>query len=132
VSDLRLVVDIPFAPPRTDKNSRRHWSKRHKADGDAKEAAYWCTLAADNGPIVINDAEWWSASIDWTVYLPKGAHACDTDNMIARLKAYQDGIFRALELDDRMVQAISVTQERDPEGRGRTVAVVTARRRETE
>lgn len=123
MSKRNIVIHIPFTPPRTDKNSRTHWRTRYGLDDDAKMAAFHCAREANIPDKIRAD----TAEIVWTIYLAKGAHKSDLDNMIGRLKAFQDGIFLALGLDDGIVKSIKVNQERDPDGMGRTVATVTLR-----
>lgn len=139
MSELRLVVDIPFAPPKAaSPNSRVHWSKRSKETRVYREAAR--LAARDAYAIACANGQWSSRplleadhdiEIQWTIYWPKWRQAKDDDNAIMCAKAARDGIADAIGIDDRhFTTAVPIRQERDPEGRGRTVAVVTARRKE--
>jgi len=115
-----LVVTIPATPTRTlSPNGRAHWRRKHADAKDLKSAARWATvnaLFANQG----GRGNWTGTSItlNWLVAWEKGRRRMDSDNLIAALKAAQDGIADALGIDDKAFTVGTVTQERDIDGMG--------------
>lgn len=92
-----MIITLPWPDKRLSPNARLHWRKRVGPKQAAKIAAGWATVAAKvhrddlplEGPIPITV----------TFYAPDNRRR-DMDNLIASLKAAQDGIADALGVDD--------------------------------
>lgn len=115
-----IVVTIPGTPTRAlSPNGRAHWRRKHADAKELKSAARWATVnalyakAAGDGLIGVSPL-----TLHWLVAWERGRKRMDQDNLIASLKAAQDGIADALGLDDKCMIVGSVTQERDADGLG--------------
>lgn len=85
---------LPWPDKRLSPNARGHWATLARAKKVAKQAAYYAALEAGIGMI---DAE--AISVRYVFYPPDN-RARDTDNMVASVKAYGDGIALAIGIDD--------------------------------
>lgn len=74
----------------------KHWSIKHKAVKLARRDA-WAAVLEQNGA---TPPDWEKVALRW-VFHPKTRNAVDRDNLIASVKAYQDGIADALGIDDQ-------------------------------
>jgi hypothetical protein len=114
-----LIVTIPATPPRSlSPNGRVHWRRKHADGKELQSAARWATVNAIHtaplGPRLITGP----VTLHWLVAWERGRKKMDQDNLIAALKAAQDGIAGALGIDDKVMVVGSVTQERDTDGFG--------------
>ncbi|WCE04446.1 hypothetical protein [Pseudoxanthomonas sp. JBR18] len=88
---------LPWPSKDLSPNGRAHWSKKAKATKLSRfEAAMiarhagWPLLALPEGRLHL----WWD-------FYPPTKRLPDDDNMLARCKAYRDGIADALGIDDK-------------------------------
>ncbi|MBN8262408.1 MAG: hypothetical protein J0L59_08795 [Xanthomonadales bacterium] len=89
---------LPWPPAALSPNARNgHWGKRKREAQQAREVAFytareagWCGDDLPQGRLHL-----W---IDF--YRPRVQNMPDDDNMLARFKAYRDGIADALGIDD--------------------------------
>ena len=114
-----LIVTIPQTPTRNlSPNGRAHWRRRHADAKELTSAARWATINALYSQIGAGAMGDGRRTLHWLVAWEKGRKVMDQDNLIAALKAAQDGIADALGLDDRLFTVGSVTQDRDADGLG--------------
>ena len=89
-------IVLPWPPAALSPNARVHWRKRQKA---AKAARLLAWASAIN-------ARWVAPSSErvhlWVDFFPPTRRMPDDDNMLARCKAYRDGIADAIGIDDRV------------------------------
>ncbi len=92
-----ISVTLPWPDSRLSPNSREHWASLMRAKRDAKGTGFWRTKAAlgvDGKPAAkLLDVQ--------ITFHPPDKRRRDMDNMVASLKAYQDGIARAIGIDDQ-------------------------------
>ena len=88
---------LPWPAKELSPNARVHWRKRAKAAADARALAKLAAWASG----------WLPASVPtdgrlhlWIDFYPPTRRLPDDDNMLARFKAYRDGIADALDVDD--------------------------------
>jgi len=87
----RVTLVIPGTPAYSlSPNSRTHWAVKQRETKEARRAVR-CSMPGDVAGI------WESLIVSpvklrWTVYLAKGGKKRDNDNMLACLKAHQDGL----------------------------------------
>jgi hypothetical protein len=111
----RIIITIPGTPPATlSPNGRSHWRRKHRDAQDLKSAARWATVNALHGRNALTGP----LILHWLVAWEKHRKKMDQDNLIAALKAAQDGIAAALGVDDRCMIVGTVTQDRDADGLG--------------
>ena len=92
-----MIITVPWPDKRLSPNARLHWRQRVGPKQAARIAAGWAVVAArvhsgglpPEGPIAITI----------TFYAPDRRRR-DMDNLIASMKAAQDGIADALGVDD--------------------------------
>lgn len=91
-----MRIELPFPDKILWPNGRGHHMAKYRATKKHKEWARIATYGAQGrasicppGPIPIHYA-----------VTPKTANAIDKDNAVAAMKAYQDGIAAALQIDD--------------------------------
>lgn len=120
-----LTVTIPWTPPRilSPNASRRvHFGTKTKARNAAKRVAHDATLDALQN-LAADVALPWLVPYRVVVAWGKGRQRMDDDNLIASLKAAQDGVCATIEIDDRDLRLTGITQERDPAGIGSTTFI---------
>jgi crossover junction endodeoxyribonuclease RusA len=86
--------DLPFPSPDLSPNARLHWAAKAKAVRIARKQAWALTLAAG-----AKSLPWRGVHLVMTFCPPDRRHY-DRDNLIARMKAAQDGIADAIGIDD--------------------------------
>lgn len=87
-------IFLPWPDRKLSPNARVHWATLARVKRRAKGDAFWRTREAGLGKIEAD-----SLSVRYVIY-PPNRHARDTDNVIASLKAAQDGIAEAIGIDD--------------------------------
>ncbi len=99
-----LSVELPLPDGRIGPNGREGWRNRSKLVRDHREDAGWATSYAINDAVGY-DSDWepWPAArmdIEWRYC----GNPADSDNIVARCKAYRDGAADAgLVADDRSI-----------------------------
>lgn len=101
-------VTLPWPEPVLSPNEQAHWAVKARAKRKYKEAAYYLTLEALNGGCPEFGQH---VRVTYTFRPPADYHY-DRDNLIARMKAGQDGIFRALGRDDYAAEPVPVLGEK--------------------
>lgn len=92
---MRAEVFLPWPDKKLSPNgSHGHWAPLAKAKKKAKADAHHLTLAAGIGKI---EADTLKAHY---IFFPPTRRTYDRDNLIARMKAAQDGIAQAIGIDD--------------------------------
>jgi crossover junction endodeoxyribonuclease RusA len=90
------IATLPYPAKILWPNGRGHWAKKHSATTSAKIAAY----AAVNGWLISNRRPVSISALRFTLHpKPKGP-VPDRDNIVAAMKAYQDGVCGALKIND--------------------------------
>jgi crossover junction endodeoxyribonuclease RusA len=99
------VIQLPFPDKILWPNGRGHHMAKHRAFQKHKQWAYWATLDALPaetrmvlGPIRVR-----------YIVTPKTRNPIDRDNAVAAMKAYQDGIALALNVDDGAFETPEIT-----------------------
>ncbi len=110
------MIELPFPAKILWPNGRGHHMAKHREFQKHKGWAFAATLAA-NVAAPIGKVEW-SAT-----FYPKTSHAIDDDNARASLKSYQDGIAKALGVDDKTFAAPRI-HFAEPVKNGRVVIVI--------
>lgn len=85
---------LPWPDKRLSPNARVHWSTLAKAKKAAKREAYYAALEAG-----VRDIKADSLLVRFSFY-PPDRRARDVDNMLASMKAANDGIAQAVGIDD--------------------------------
>jgi crossover junction endodeoxyribonuclease RusA len=110
------MIELPFPAKILWPNGRGHHMAKHREFQKHKQWAFGATLAAKISPPVGKVR--WSAT-----FYPKTKHGIDDDNARSSLKAYQDGIAKALVIDDKHFEA-PVLHFAEPVKNGRVVIVI--------
>lgn len=91
---MTAEIILPWPDKRLSPNARVHWAVLARAKKKAKEEAYYLALGA--GLRKINTSE---IHAKYT-FFPPDRRTHDRDNLIGRCKAPQDGIAKAIGVDD--------------------------------
>jgi crossover junction endodeoxyribonuclease RusA len=91
---MKSEIILPWPDKRLSPNARVHWSTLAGAKKKAKEVAYYCALGS--GVRKIPPA---SLKVRYT-FCPPDNRRRDVDNLIASMKAANDGIALAIGVDD--------------------------------
>lgn len=137
---LALYVDRIEATPdkRLSPNGRVHHMQRHEAAAAARHLARYYAADAMSRKNWARPLEGENEiALHWTIFWGKNERGRqeldkDIDNCISMLKAYQDGIFDALGVNDRRVVQVRVDQRRAEDGKGWMQVGVIALDQETE
>lgn len=111
------TIDLPFPDKVLWPNGRGHFMAKHTAFKKHKAWAHTATLS------VIRQVRMTVPFQIHYVVTPKTAHAIDVDNVVAAMKAYQDGIAAALQIDDSLFTLPTVAFD-TPKKPGRVLAVL--------
>lgn len=90
----RAVIYLPWPDRKLSPNSRLHWAAVAKAKKKARQDAYYLALEAGLHSIGAD-----SVNARYSFY-PPSRRTYDKDNLIASMKAAQDGIAQAIGIDD--------------------------------
>jgi hypothetical protein len=116
-----LVVTIPIQIDRKmTPNGRAHWAVKRRIAQDMQTATrYAMRVVVDmEDPDACFQTAPWPLTLHYLIAHGKGRKRLDDDNAIAAMKPVRDQIARCLGMDDRDFVTGSMTQDRDPEGRG--------------
>jgi crossover junction endodeoxyribonuclease RusA len=114
-----IEITLPWPDDKLSPNARVHHMVKASAAKKARENAFFITRK-DNYPL------YWEGDVqlELQIYPPEDHRKRDLDNIYAAFKAYQDGIFDALNLDDS--QIVNVILHRGPRiGTGQIKAILT-------
>jgi len=96
-----LTITLPWPSADLSPNARGHWASKSKAVKTARMfAMFVCLDAMQTQFTPINAPR--HAEVKLVFYPPTKRHY-DLDNLQARCKAYQDGVFNALGWDDKII-----------------------------
>src|SRR5687768_1885438 len=115
-----LVVTIPVQiDRRATPNGRAHWSVVSRIKTDLQMATLGAMVnAAGPDASTRYPPESWPLTLHYLIAHGKGRKRLDDTNAIAAMKSIEDQIARSLGVDDRNFRFGSMTQIRDPEGKG--------------
>lgn len=112
-----MKVSLPWPDKRLNPNSRTHWRVLALAKKEARDDAYWQTVA--QCPLAVRravvDGER-PIPVKVTFYPPDNRHR-DDDNAVSSFKAQRDGIADALKIDDRHFRCHYFFEAADKPGR---------------
>jgi crossover junction endodeoxyribonuclease RusA len=118
-----LEVWIPLQPdPGLSPNARLHWSEKRTLVAVARLSAKLATFDVLSQLPAAFPLEY-PLHLEWTVHWGKGRKMMDTDNCLASLKPYQDGVADALGVNDQVFSS-SVVQLRAEGASGVALRVV--------
>ena len=130
-----IVVTVPMCPPREcSPNYRQAWRGRHEATKAFRRAAYSAAMQKYGGfdceprfngePIPIFSG---NVIVRAVIAWGKGRKSQDPANAIGSLKPALDGLEdAAIVANDKQIQGVTISQCRDPEGRGYVMLTVEA------
>ena len=96
-----ITIELSWPDKRLSPNSRCHWSAKAKAVGEAKAQGFWETI--DKIHLKIRGALDGEYQIVYTFH-PPDRRKRDQDNCLAMMKASQDGMCSALNMDDSRIK----------------------------
>ncbi len=108
------ILMFPWPDPHLSPNQRHD----RRALIGARRAARWA------GYVVVTEAGLHLSGVPlemWLTFLPPDQRKRDLDNLFASMKAYLDGAFKALDLDDSLIERVVLV--RGPAQRGGQVLV---------
>lgn len=98
-----MIIILPWLNPKLSPNARAHWSDKARHIKKARHEAYLLTLEQMKG--WQRDVAKGASIVPVKVtFHPPDNRRRDLDNMIASMKAAQDGVAQALGVDDNMFQ----------------------------
>lgn len=118
-----LTITIPTdLPAALSPNARVSWQKRHRAAKAVRETARICARVE----VAAQDYEPPDRiRIDATIYWGRYRKPMDDDNAWIMLKNARDGAADAIGRNDKDFTLGTLTQNRDPDGRGYVVITLT-------
>lgn len=120
-----ITVTIPLQlDRRVTPNGRAHWGTKKRLTDEMRQTTTLSMLA------VVTQAQRGQVrrlplTLDYEIRHGKGRRRMDVDNIIASLKPVQDAISSVLGVDDKHFTLGTMTQTRDPTGRGEIVVTIT-------
>lgn len=118
------MIELPFPAKILWPNGRGHHMKKHRAFQAHKQ---WAWAAAKSAKLYgyIDAGTWRSISpVKWSAtFYPKTRNRIDADNAAASLKAYQDGLAKAMGLDDADFETPTI-HFAEPVKNGKVVIVI--------
>ena len=96
-TDNQIVLVLPYPPRELNPNSRVHFHKKAPIIRKAKQDAFYAAYPHRG---TFSNSDRLRAVV--MVYAKTKAHY-DTDNMLANCKAYYDGIFEGLGINDTLI-----------------------------
>jgi hypothetical protein len=116
-----LTITVPIQIERgLTPNGRVHWRTKSRLIREARDTARLATLEVvnPNDPYECFQTSQWPLTLHYVIGLGKRRRPLDQTNAIAAMKSIEDGIADILAIDDKHFVVGSMTQTRDPEGRG--------------
>ena len=95
-----ITIELPWPDAKLNPNNRTHRIKKNVVAQEAKEYAYYMTLSYRFGQWNENE----TITATYTFYPPDDYRKRDTDNFLSSCKPYQDGICKALDIDDSSIR----------------------------
>jgi crossover junction endodeoxyribonuclease RusA len=106
-----LALDLPWPSPDLSPNARVHWAKKARAAKKARSLAGWTAVQHRQMECFKNQQLLVSA-----IFSPPDGRPRDTDNMLASVKPYFDGIADVIGVDDSKWQLAIQREEPRPLG----------------
>ena len=106
-----FTVSLPWPDPKLSPNARLHFRKK-SAHIHAARSVGFC-MARDNEVFQNGRINWTGPLETKLIFQPPNKRRRDVDNLLASCKAYLDGIFEALGVDDSRVKR-TVLEMGDP------------------
>lgn len=106
---LEIILPYPASELMPNRKNGKHWGSTVKAKDNARDYAYYATLAAlrtnnvpvgDTLPLIIN-------------FIAADKRKRDADNLLAASKSALDGIAKALKVDDSRFEPITISRGYD-------------------
>lgn len=94
-----LSLTLPWPSADLSPNARVHWAVRSRAVKSARDYG-WGMVRAAMGPLGIPHGSWRGPITAEYTFHPSIERTRDDDGLIGRMKAYRDGMARALGVDD--------------------------------
>ncbi len=108
---IELILGYPAKELMPNNKNGKHWGYSVKAKDNARDSAYYATLAAlrtnnvpmgDTLPLIIK-------------FVQSDKRHRDLDNLLAAAKSMCDGVAKALKVDDRVFEPITIMRGYDKE-----------------
>ena len=106
------MIELMWPDKRLNPNARVHRMELARVKKTARHAAWGMTMATKG--VVPTD------KVRMTFYAPDSRHR-DADNMLASMKGALDGVFDALDVDDKTVREITIVRADPEKPNGRVV-----------
>lgn len=117
---MSYTLSLPWPARELSPNARCHWRKKARAAKAAKEEGYYAMLEAK----LRNGEHTLEGPLELLLILrPPDKKRRDDDNVLASLKNFRDGVFKALGMDDSLVRR-TVIEWGEPTPGGRVVMTV--------
>lgn len=100
-----IHITLPWPHSDLSPNGRVHWAVKAGAVSAARRYAYLSCMSLLDGRVIKQPK---AARVEIEFYPPNKRHY-DIDNLQARCKAYQDGVFEALCWNDKIVKSTMST-----------------------
>ena len=92
-----ITIELPWPDKRLSPNARVHWAVKARAVKDARQTGYWVAFAESTVPAYPGIGTKFRSQY---TFCPPDKRRRDTDNFVASMKSYQDGVCDWLCLDD--------------------------------
>ena len=110
-----LRIRLPFPDRALNPNTRRVWQASLKPKKEAREVGYWAAQQASFRKTEQCFVDYTNLRLRIAIYPPDNRKR-DLDNIVASLKAAQDGIFEYLGMDDSSITHKEVIMRRSCPG----------------
>lgn len=106
---LEIILPYPASELMPNRKNGAHWGKTVKVKDNARDYAYYATLAAlrtndvpvgDTLPLIIN-------------FIASDKRKRDLDNLLSSAKGQIDGVAKALKIDDSRFEPITISRGYD-------------------
>ena len=103
-----ITISLPWPDAKLSPNGREHWAAKKDVVKAARTYAWALALE-----VMVAQPAYVSTEIPLAVrfdFYPPNKRHFDLDNLVARMKAAQDGIFDALGINDRKITRIEANR----------------------
>lgn len=111
-----ITIELPWPPKELSPNARPTWREKAFAVRTARAGAFLDAFSECNrtGFAIPHTGE--RIPVRWTFHPPDDGRERDEDNIVASMKAYQDGLAQALGVNDKRFK--NEREFAQPEGKG--------------
>lgn len=106
---IELILGYPAKELMPNRKNGKHWASTVKAKDNARDYAYYATLAA----LRTNDVPMGDTLPLLIKFVQSDRRKRDLDNLLAASKASVDGVAKALKVDDRVFEPITIMRGYD-------------------